>query len=284
MAGGIRWSARCEQDPDQQYWAKATLGDLEVLQGTSDSVIDAYQDAIACADKDWFALNSTLAQLRLLNQLAFRPDCVEAGIATFERAMNRLHPPKAQWQPRQVLLFSGHLVDTPDRPVPRFPLSKVPLAEQEIAKVLNHLGAGPNDLAYTQGASGGDLIFTEACQARGVAVQWLQPFPEADFIERSVAPSAGDWRSRYHAAKARLTADRPTRCLPDQLGASARNPYERCNLWLLYTALAHGPEKVKFICLWNGATGDGPGGTEHMMQEVKKRTGQVVWVDTRELG
>ena len=29
--------------------------------------------------------------------------------------------------------------------------------------------------------------------------------------------------------------------------------------------------------------GDGPGGTRHMVQEVKRRTGRVTWVDTRTL-
>ena len=28
---------RCETDPNQAFWAKATLGDLEVLIGTPDS-------------------------------------------------------------------------------------------------------------------------------------------------------------------------------------------------------------------------------------------------------
>ena len=37
----------------------------------------------------------------------------------------RLDLPQA---PRQVLLFSGHLVDAPDRKEPRFPAGKVPVA------------------------------------------------------------------------------------------------------------------------------------------------------------
>lgn len=283
MVGGVRWSAGCEQDPYQQYWANATLGDLEVLVGTPDTVQDAYQKAIACAEKDWFALNSTLAQLHLLNDLGLRPDCVAAGIATFDHALERLEPPAKQWKPRQVLLFSGHMVDAPNRPTPRFPQDKVPIAEAEINKVLDQLGAGSDDLAFTQGASGGDLIFAKACLDRGVKLQLLQPFPEADFIEHSVAPAAGDWRNQYYAVKSRLNAERPPRCLPKELGESTRDPYERCNLWLLYTALSYGPEKVRFVCLWNGGGGDGPGGTAHMMKEVKKRTGQVVWLDTRKL-
>lgn len=281
MAGAVRFGAECEPDEGQLFWAKATLGDLEVLIGNPDTVKDAYKKAIACAEKDWFALNSTLAQLRLLNDLGFRPDCVSAGIATFERPLQRLKPPEAQWQPRQVLLFSGHMVDAPDRPTPRFPLDKVPLAEAEIATALDQLSVGPDDLALTQGASGGDLIFAEACQARGIRLQLMQPFPEAEFIERSVVPAAGDWRSRFYAVNAKLTQS--IRCMPKELGPSKRDPYERCNLWLLYTALAHGPEKVRFVCLWNGGDGDGPGGTADMMEEVKKRTGQVVWLDTRRL-
>jgi len=117
-----------------------------------------------------------------------------------------------------------------------------------------------------------------------VKLQLLQPFPEPDFIERSVAPAAGDWRSRYYAVKAKLAPERPPRCMPKELGESERDPYERCNFWLLNTALAYGPEKVRFVCLWNGGDGDGPGGTRHMVEEVKKRTGQVVWLDTRKLG
>jgi tetratricopeptide (TPR) repeat protein len=281
MAGGVRWSAACEQDPHQLFWAKASLGDLEVLVGTPDTVKTAYKEAIARAEKDWFALHSPLDQLRLLSDLGFRADCVAAGIATFERALQRLQPPEGQWRPRQVLLFSGHRVDAPDRKTPRFPLDKVPLAEAEIARVLDELGAGPDDLALTQGAGGGDLIFAEACQARGVTLQLLQPFPEAEFIDRSVAPSAGDWRGRYYAVQAQLAL--PARGMPEELGPADRDPYERCNLWLLYTALALGPEKVRFVCLWNGEDGDGPGGTRHMMEEVRKRTGRVVWVDTRKL-
>jgi len=57
------------------------------------------------------------------------------------------------------------------------------------------------------------------------------------------------------------------------------SPYERCNLWLLYTALTYGIDKVYFIGLWDGSDTDGS--TAHLYQEVNKRTGQVIWLDTR---
>jgi len=73
--------------------------------------------------------------------------------------------------------------------------------------------------------------------------------------------------------------------MPNELGPLPKgiNPYERCNLWLLYTALALGVDKVHFFCLWNGESGDEPGGTAHMYNEVKNRTGRIVHIDTREL-
>ncbi len=114
----------------------------------------------------------------------------------------------------------------------------------------------------------------------------LKPTIEAAGLEvfrADYEPRGGDCRTSNFAVKAKLEPERPPRCMPKELGESLRDPYERYNLWLLYTALAQGPEKVRFVCLCNGERGDGPGGTHPMMQEVKKRTGQVVWLKTREL-
>jgi len=285
MAGAVRFAAECEPDEKQLFWAKATLGDLEVLVGTPDTVKTAYKEAIASNEKDWFALNSSLAQLQLLKDLGFRPETVDVGIATFDRALRKLTKPEDRWQPQKVFLFSGHMIDAPDRPTPRFPNDKAEIAAGKIAEALAALGAGEGDLALTQGAAGGDILFAEACAQRGVRIQLLQPFPEPEFIQRSILPSAEgeNWRARYFQFKAQLK-DLP-RNMPDELGPLPKgiDPYERCNLWLLYTALAFGISKVHFVCLWNGGGGDGPGGTSHMYNEVKRRTGQVTWLDTRTL-
>jgi tetratricopeptide (TPR) repeat protein len=285
MAGAVRFAAECEPDEGQWFWSKATLGDLEVLLGAPDTVTAAYKEAIARNDKDWFALNASRSQLQLLGELGFRPDPVAAGIATFERALQKLARPEYRWQPRQVLLFSGHMVDAPDRAAPRFPADKAPIAARKLAEALDQLGAGDGDLALCQAAAGGDLLFLEACRERGVRCQILLPFPEPEFIQRSVLPSAGGeaWRERFYAMKAGLKD--PVRIMPEALGPLPKgvDPYERCNLWLLYTALASGVDKVRFVCLWNGGGGDGPGGTAHMYGEVKRRTGRVSWLDTRML-
>ena len=73
--------------------------------------------------------------------------------------------------------------------------------------------------------------------------------------------------------------------MPQVLGPTPKNvdPYERNNLWLLNTALSRGPDKVRFICLWDGKGGDGAGGTKHMYDEVLKRSGKVFVIDTKTL-
>ena len=182
--------------------------------------------------------------------------------------------------PRQVLLFSGHRVDAPGHARPRFPPALLPRAAAAMAAALDALGAGAGDLALSQAAAGGDLLFAEACLARDVPVRWALPVPEAEFIAHSVGRSAGpeDWPARYRALKARLAEP------PIVVPAAPGDAFERANRWLLEHALAYGADKLRFICLWDGAAGDGAGGTAHMVAEVRRHTPQMTWIDTRALG
>ncbi len=193
--------------------------------------------------------------------------------------------PALPFVPRQVLLFSGHMVDAPGRKPPRFPASRVEAAAQRIAAALDTLGAGPGDLALTQGAAGGDLLFAQACMARGVHLQLLLPLPEAAFIERSILPSADGpvWRRRFRALRA--TLPEPPRVADHELGAlpPGADPWERANLWLLQAALAHGADKLRLVVLWDGGGADGPGGTRHMVQQAQRLGASVTWIDTRSL-
>lgn len=187
--------------------------------------------------------------------------------------------------PRQVLLFSGHLIDAPDRPLPRFPAAKEAAAAQRIAIELERLAAGAADLALTQGAAGGDLLFAEACLARGVPVRLLLPLPEHEFIERSMLPCEDGqrWRARYLALKAQL--HEAPQVADAVLGPlrPGEDAFERANRWLLDTALAFGATRLRFITLWDGGGGDGPGGTRHMVEAVRRAHGEVRWIDVNTL-
>ena len=187
--------------------------------------------------------------------------------------------------PRQVFLFTGHMVDAPDRPLPRFPADKSVTAGQRIAAALDACDAGPHDLAFTQGAAGGDLLFVEACQQRKVPVRLLLPLSLDAFLARSVRPSQDGamWERRLRDAIARL--DAPALEAPSVLGPlpEGADAFVRGNEWLLDNALAFGAERLHCVCLWDGGGSDGPGGTRHMVEAVRRRGGRVTWIDTRSL-
>jgi tetratricopeptide (TPR) repeat protein len=284
MEGGIRWciqSALAKETPQEKdYWARSTLGDLELLLSDTPTVERAYKNAVAAAGKDWFALDSSRQQLLILRDLGFRREQVERAIKIFIQALDRLRPPVRYGK---VFLFSGHMIDAQGRAEPRFPPWKEAAATQALARALDQLGAAPGDLALCGGACGGDLLFAEACLKRGLQLEIRIPFREPMFLEESVSFAGNGWADRYHAVK----NDSHTTLLimPDELGElpAKTNAYERNNLWQLYSALSWGAERVRFLCLWNGKGGDGPGGTKHMYDEVLKRSAQVSVIDTNTL-
>ncbi len=275
MEGGVRWVARCAKERDgKSYWARVTLADLALLSAPKKDVVRAYKDAAAISNDNWFALDSTRQQLTVLRDLEFRADETAAALGVIEIEINRLKPP---WQSRMTILFSGHMVDTPDREKPRFPDGKSVLARAAILNKLNELGATDADLAICSAACGGDLLFAELCLERGMAVHLYLAFDEPKFLEKSVNFAGEEWKKRYFRVR-----DHPKSTLfilTGELGPGAANvnPFARNNMRMLYNALALGTDKVRFIALWDGQEGDGPGGTKHMIETVKKHLGQV-WV------
>lgn len=183
--------------------------------------------------------------------------------------------------PRKVFLFSGHMVDAPDRPQPRFPANKEPLAAAAIGEALDRLNAGAHDLAICGAACGGDLLFAEVALARGAQLAFYIPFDEPTFLRNSIEWAGDDWRRRYFLAKPHAKLH----VMPEVLGtvASHQNAYVQLNLWMLDAALRFGAERLEFVCLWNGQGGDGPGGTFHLMQEVQRAGGHAQWLDTTKL-
>ena len=185
--------------------------------------------------------------------------------------------------PRLVLLFSGHRVDPPGRVPARFSHDKVRSAAAAIERVLDGLGAGRSDVGLTQGSAGGDLLFAEACLRRGVRLRLLLPDAEAAFLPVSVGASADgvEWLERYRAVRDAL--EEPPRVLPEGQGDASTSRFERCNEWLLDSALAWGAERLRFICLWDGGPGQGPGGTADLVHAVRRRGLPVIRLDVRSL-
>jgi hypothetical protein len=99
-----------------------------------------------------------------------------------------------------------------------------------------------------------------------------------------VQPSGGNWVRRYHdllrATKPRILQQDEE--LPDWLfdKKATYSVWERTNLWMLSRAMIHGGGAMTLLALWNGQSGDGPGGTKDMLDRAKKRGAQSVVLGT----
>ena len=188
---------------------------------------------------------------------------------------------QADRPPNIIALFSGHMIDGPDRRIPRFPPDKESVAAAAIADALSLIGVARDDLAICGGACGGDLLFAETCLARDMRLEIYIPFDEPTFLANSVEFADADWLDRYLAVKSKAKLH----LMPDELGPllGDENPYERNNQWMLASAARFGGDRLAFISLWNGQGGDGPGGAQHLMEEVRRRTSRIYWLDTRKL-
>ncbi len=123
---------------------------------------------------------------------------------------------------------------------------------------------------------------------RGASLELHLPLTEEAFLTESVDFTKDSsiipdhWRDRFLAVRhhrAVRTKVMAARRDPGQPG----NVYERCNLWMLERALSFGADRLRFICVWNGEGGDGPGGTQHMRNVVIERGAAEYWIDTRQL-
>ena len=124
-------------------------------------------------------------------------------------------------------------------------------------------------------------MFAEAALARSALLEIYIPFDEPTFLEKSVDFANRTGARDIFAAKARSALH----VAPLELGPlpEGENPYERENRWMLDAAMRFGADKVDLVCLWNGEGGDGPGGAQHMMEEVRSKGGRTVWLDTTKL-
>jgi len=175
------------------------------------------------------------------------------------------------------------MIDTPDRSDARFPADRETIAAAAIGTLLDELYIGNQDLAICGGACGGDLLFAEAALQRECRLDLYLQYPEADFLKASVAFAGESWVDRYYAVK--TNALTRIQVQTDELGPlpDGSNPYVRNNLWQLDSALTYGIDKLRFIALWNGGGGSASGGTENMVETVRKYAGRVSILDTRKL-
>lgn len=168
---------RLEVTSRDRYWVLATLGEVALILGEWVEAEEWYSQAADAGRRRYGDLHSSWRNARLLmTHLKAHRDRIEACF----------HLPA-------VVVFAGHVVDQPERPVPRFPASVEPKIYAAIQERLIKLDAG---FGYSSAACGSDILFCEAMLERDAEIHIVLPYEKSQFIEASIDRAPG-WRARF---------------------------------------------------------------------------------------
>src|ERR671923_588102 len=289
LGAGVRLAIESKQVALQRanrsdVWVEISTADLICLTSSRPSRVgQAYRKALADASEQ--ARDAVRRQMTLYQRLGILKENIQAAL---ENITPVAQPTRIQQEPTHVLLFTGHRIDTPDRKTPRFPAAKEKHARAMIFEAVRSARAkvkGPL-FGIAGGASGGDILFHEICEALEIQSEMYLVLPKNDYIKASVADGGPDWVERfnrlYDKAKAKILSDSDR--LPRWLRAKkGYDIWQRSNLWMLHSALAISQDHLTLIALWDGARGDGPGGTEDMVERAKDRGATFIHLDAKKL-
>ena len=161
----------------QDFWELVTLGEAYLLLRNKVLAINAYKKARNTIERDHGMFNSVYGQLILLS------DHIDVPVELIKL-----------FQPPSVVVFTGHMIDHPDRSEPRFPESISTHIAEEISKTLDQLDAG---IGYSSLACGADILFVEEMIKRNAEVNLFLPYKLSDFIETSINFAGPKWLSRF---------------------------------------------------------------------------------------
>jgi hypothetical protein len=289
LGAGVRLAIESKQVALQRtnrsdVWVEISTADLICLTSSRPNRVGrAYRKALADASEQ--ARDAVRRQLLLYQRLGILNENIQAGVDNIAPVAQSV---RTQVAPAHVLLFTGHRIDSPDRKAPRFPAAKEQHARAMIFEAVRSEKAKAKGAVFgiAGGACGGDILFHEICEALEIPSQMYLVLPKNDYIRVSVADGGPDWVERfnrlYDKTKPKILSDSDR--LPRWLRTKKDyNIWQRSNLWMLHNALFISQDHLSLIALWNGATGDGPGGTEDMVERAKDRGATFIHLDAKKL-
>jgi class 3 adenylate cyclase/tetratricopeptide (TPR) repeat protein len=162
-----------------RYWILSTLGETALLLRRWSEAEEWYSQALEVGRGKWGSLHSTRQNARLLAQH------LGEGIELVERLFRLPN----------VVMFVGHMVDRPDRMIPRFPPRLEGAVKQAIQSRLQRLNA---QFGYASAACGSDILFHEAILERNGESHIVLPYEKELFAKDSVELlDSGDWNKRF---------------------------------------------------------------------------------------
>ena len=252
------------QGSGDDYWLLATLGETALILQQFSEAQQWYAEAVNLGEKRFGDLSSTRRNATLLLQH------LEGDVPK----MRELFP-----IPR-VAVFSGHMLDAPDRPSPRFP---APL-EREVHKAIrDRLQKLDACLGYASAACGADILFLEAILELGGEAHIVLPYEREQFIRECVNLIPGsNWTKRFHQVLEQATEV----IVPSHPRIEDGNVvYEYAN------RLLHGLAKMRSeqletdlvpLAVWDGQPG-GVGGTASVVKDWQEWGDRVEFIDLSEI-
>jgi tetratricopeptide (TPR) repeat protein len=227
---------------NDDYWDLATAAEANLILGRLDEAREKYTRASQVAAGRWADIASMRRQCR---QLCFKlqqrrellDDCFPCGSVGF---------------------FAGHMVDAADRPVPRFPATAIPSAEERIR---NWLTANAIRFSYSSAACGGDILFLEIAQSLDIETHILLPFARDYFITTSVEHGGKEWVQRFERVMVKAAS---VTVLNEDVPDYHPSSYDFTNQMIGAQAAARAASldsPLRGLALWNGQLGDAVGGT-----------------------
>jgi len=238
-------------DKHDSYWVRASVAEALAILGRQEEAENAYNYAGRSPGAQLRELSSTRKQARLLaKQLYSAADVFDSAFPI----------PK-------LIIFSGHMIDAPDRKVQRFPPVQEGKIRSEIEWAVSDMNAG---IGFASAASGSDILFLEAMLARGATINVVLPWPREEFIQTSVAPAGTDWICRFHEVWDRAAS---RRILGQPNMPASPVGFEYCNLAMIGIAREHARSldlDVVPLVVWDGMPG-APGGTGSFVRYWRSR-------------
>ena len=253
------------------YYLVATLGEACLILDARAEAVDWYQKTAELGRGNYRDIFSTRLNARfLLEKLELDTTEVETAL--------RLP---------SVAVFTGHMIDRPGRPTPRFPGDSPALEEAVRQAIDRNLVMTNVGFGYSSAAAGGDIIFQEALAARGLEGHVALPYNSELFIRDSVDLAPGtQWVERCRILLQRLEALGNLELTSDWPIEGGVNSYGYANQVIFGLASLHRQRlqtDLTLIALWDRKRGDGSGGTEDTINWWESLGHRVAIIDLEQL-
>ena len=159
------------------FWELATRAEAKLLTKDPRAAAELYFKAHKLAGSDWGKINIVYNQLWLLNHYMLVPGEI----------LKAFSPPN-------LAVLVGHMIDHPDRTVPRFPAQYAQTVKDTLTGIVKSLNVR---IGYTSLACGSDILFAEVIQESSGELNLFLPFKKDDFLDTSVRFAGEEWVQRF---------------------------------------------------------------------------------------